>query len=137
MGGECRGSERTTEGIRVSVTPVYMADRSAPEASDPEFAFEYKVTVTNTSDAPVRLVRRRWLIVDADGDRREVEGEGVVGERPRLEAGESFTYTSWCPLGTSWGTMEGSYTMRRDDGSEFEVGIARFYLVADPAPASA
>lgn len=137
MGGESRGSEAVTEGVRVVVRPHYLADRSAPEASEPEFAFAYQVEIVNERSDAVQLVRRHWTIVDADGERREVDGEGVVGERPRLEPGERFTYTSWCPIATTWGTMEGSYAMRLDDGTELSVSIARFYLVADPAPASA
>jgi ApaG protein len=58
-----------------------------------------------------------------------VNGPGVVGQFPTLEAGQRFEYPSFCPLETSWGTMEGSYRMERDDGTAFEVLIGRFYLV--------
>ena len=68
-------------------------------------------------------------ITDARGRMIEVKGEGVVGEQPRLAPGDTYEYSSFCPLRTPWGTMEGSYTMRRDDGQEFQADIARFYLV--------
>jgi ApaG protein len=84
--------------------------------------------ISNEGDQPARLLRRHWLIIDADGHREEVRGPGVVGETPRLEPGKAFKYQSFCPLKTRWGTMEGSYTMQRDDGSTFEASIARFYL---------
>ena len=71
----------------------------------------------------------RDVIVDADGVRHEVQGMGVVGHHPDLKPGERFEYSSFCPLNTSWGTMEGSYVMEREDGSVFDARIKRFFLV--------
>lgn len=82
----------------------------------------------------VRLLSRHWLIVDGEGQREEVRGRGVVGEYPTLAVGESYSYVSYCPLPTSWGTMEGSYTFERQDGTRFDVAIGRFFLVPSAPP---
>jgi ApaG protein len=126
-----RSSHAVTRGIGVGVTPRYLPENSDPVAG--EWVFAYRVRIENTSDAPVRLVSRRWVIRDADGDEQIVEGEGVIGRQPHLAPGQSHEYESFCPLTTSWGTMEGHYTMRCEDGSEFDAAIGRFYLVAEDA----
>lgn len=122
-------SETTTEGIR-----VHAAARYVPDSSDPDrqhYFFAYTITITNEGDDPARLMSRHWVIKDADNHREDVRGPGVIGESPRLEKGQCFRYESACPLPTAWGTMEGSYQMRRDDGSTFDAQIGRFFLVAD------
>lgn len=121
------GSVAETHGMRVSVTPQYVADQSDPQAR--QYLFTYRVGILNNSEQAARLMSRHWIIVDAQGVREEVRGPGVVGQQPRLEAGQSFEYSSFCPLKTSWGTMEGIYHFQRDDGSKFEVTVGRFYLV--------
>lgn len=134
-----RDSECVTEGIRVIARPVYLPDHSDPDHENPRarrYAFGYTIIIRNEGDSPARLMRRHWVIVDANGERQDVEGVGVIGEQPRLEPGDEFEYTSWAPIHTAWGTMEGEYLMRRDDGSSFNARIGRFYLVAEPAPAS-
>lgn len=98
------------------------------------FVFRYKVTMTNVGEGTSRLLSRHWLIVDGEGKREEVRGRGVVGEYPSLAGGESYSYVSYCPLSTAWGTMEGSYTFEREDGTRFDVAIARFYLVPSAPP---
>ncbi len=125
------GSEAVTDGIRVSVRPSYDPDRSDP--AKPEFVFLYRIRIANEGRDAVQLLSRRWRIVDAQGRANEVEGEGVIGNQPRIEPGQTFQYESWCPLRTVWGTMEGTFTMRRDDGEQFEVQVARFYLAPDTA----
>lgn len=122
------GSEVVTEGIRVSVMPRYVPEHSDEDAG--RFAFSYQVKIENTSGASVQVLRRHWEIVDADGDRKVVDDAGVVGEQPYLGPGDAFEYASWCPLETSWGTMEGYYTLERADGTLFQAAIGRFYLVA-------
>lgn len=122
------GSEAVTAGIRVAVTPAYAPERSDPSA--PEHVFSYRIRISNEGADPVQLLSRRWLIVDALGRRHEVEGEGVIGQQPRIEPGQAFEYESWCPLRTVWGTMEGFYVMTRDDGTTFEARVARFYLAS-------
>jgi ApaG protein len=119
-------SDITTHGIRVGATASYSADDSDP--SDRNYVFRYTIIIKNEGDAPAELVSRHWVIIDGNGHREEVNGPGVVGETPRLMPGQSFRYQSFCPLKTTWGTMEGTYTMKRDDGERFEVLIQRFYL---------
>ncbi len=121
------GSETTTQGIRVSVHPEYVPAHSNPE--DRKFVFEYRIRITNMDERAATLRARHWIIVDADGDRTEVEGEGVVGQQPRIEPGGTFEYASYCPLTRPWGTMEGWYVMEREDGERFNAAIGRFYLV--------
>ena len=117
------GSEATTQGIRVEVSPSYMPEHSRP--TEREFVFAYRIRITNLGDEAAHLVSRRWLIVDANGTSHVVEGPGVVGQQPRLEPGQSFDYSSYCPLKTPWGTMEGSFQMRRDDGQGGEGDLHR------------
>ena len=125
-------SDVTTRGIRVEVFPEYVPEHSDPDKNS--FFFKYRIVITNNGDKPVRLLKRHWIIINADGDTEEVEGPGVVGYNPYLKHGEKFEYESFCPLDTSWGTMEGSYLMQDDDGEEFDAEIGRFYLCV-PVPA--
>ena len=119
-------SEATTQNIRVRVESRYVPERSAPDQD--EWFFIYTVEVANLGQSPAQLISRHWIITDAEGEVQEVKGPGVVGEQPRLESGQSFTYTSACPLKTQFGTMHGTYQMVDDDGSEFDVEIAPFSL---------
>ena len=116
-------------GIRVSAVPAFAAEHSKPAAN--RYVFSYDITINNAGDSPAQLVGRHWVIIDADGKREDVRGPGVVGKTPRLQAGQTFRYQSYCPLPTKWGTMEGTYHMKRDDGSEFDVVIPRIVLHAD------
>ena len=125
-------SDVITEGIRVQVGAQYVAEHSDPDRG--HFVYAYRVVLTNEGEEPARLVSRHWIILDADNERREVRGPGVVGKQPRLEPGESFEYVSGCQLSTTWGTMEGTYRMRRDDGDVFEARIGRFFLAPTTAP---
>lgn len=119
-----------TQDITVRSDPVYVPEKSNP--ADRLYFFAYRVRVTNASPTPVQLISRYWKIVDALGRAHEVEGDGVVGKRPRIAPGESFEYASHCPLKTPWGTMEGSFLMRSESGEEFRAGIGRFYLISEP-----
>jgi ApaG protein len=119
-------SDITTDGIRVGATAYYLPEES--DQDEPRYVFGYTIVIVNNSDAPAQLISRHWIIVDGDGQREEVNGPGDVGKTPRLMPSEAFKYQSFCPLKTSWGTMEGTYQMRRDDGSTFDVRIERFYL---------
>lgn len=127
-----RGSETITHDFRVAVQPSYMVEHSNPAES--KYLFAYTITITNESDRRARLRSRHWIIVDANGQRHDVRGEGVVGETPMLAPGTSYRYSSFCPLPTEWGTMEGSYQMEADDETDFDIAVARFYFVATPAP---
>lgn len=126
------GSESITDGIRVSVTPSFMAESSDP--ANGRFHFAYHVAIVNEGDAPVTLRKRRWRIVDADGGAHDVVGEGVIGQQPTLKPGGRFEYQSYAPLVTSWGTMEGAFTFERQDHSSFDAAVGRFFLVAQDPP---
>lgn len=119
-------SEATTEGIRVRAVAAYVPEQSDPTQS--QFVFAYKITIANEGTKRARLLSRHWVIINGNGDREDVEGPGVVGKTPTLAHDDVFEYTSFCPLNTEWGTMEGTYHMQRDDGTMFDVDIRRFYL---------
>ncbi|MEQ1565344.1 MAG: Co2+/Mg2+ efflux protein ApaG [Myxococcota bacterium] len=113
-----------TVPIHIRVKPACHEDRSHPERQ--YWFFSYTIEIANHGDAPVQLLARRWRITDGAGRQEEVRGPGVVGQTPVIAPGDVFVYTSFCPLPTPVGSMEGSYTMRRDDGSVFEAPIAPF-----------
>jgi ApaG protein len=119
-------SEATTRGIRVSVVCEYAPDRSRPQ--DEQWFFLYTITIRNEGRDTVQLISRHWIITDGSGRVEEVRGPGVVGEQPVLEPSESFTYTSGCPLRTSFGTMEGTYQMVTRTGDAFDARVAPFTL---------
>lgn len=119
-------SDTITQGIRVRVRSTFVPDRSAPR--EQHFFFAYHVRISNEGDQTAQLLSRHWIITNADGDVQEVRGPGVIGETPVLEPGAAFEYTSYCPLTTAVGTMQGSYTMASADGSSFEAEIAPFTL---------
>ena len=121
-------SDEITEGVRVSVRAFYVPERSSPDQE--HFFFAYTVRIQNEGKEPAQLVSRHWIITDARGHVEHVKGPGVVGETPRLEPGEAFEYTSYCPLTTSSGSMKGSYQMVRDDGRGFDARIGVFTLMA-------
>jgi ApaG protein len=117
-------SDTTTRGIRIEVESEYLADRSDRDT----YYFAYHVTITNAGEETAQLVSREWIITDEDGNVERVQGPGVVGETPVLEPGDSFEYSSFCPLPTSMGTMQGSYTMRTRGGESFQAAISPFTL---------
>ena len=119
-------SDVTTRGVRVEVESEYLAEKSNPR--EDEYFFAYRVRLSNVGDETVQLVSREWIITDGEGRVERVRGAGVVGEYPRLEPGESYEYTSFCPLTTSVGSMHGSYTMRTSTGETFDAAIAPFML---------
>jgi ApaG protein len=119
-------SETVTRGVRVRVQSKYDPKRSSPVAQ--QWFFPYTITITNEGDERVQLMTRHWYITDGNSEVHEVRGRGVVGEQPVLNPGESFTYTSGCPLGTPFGVMEGSYQMVTAAGEAFDAKIALFEL---------
>jgi ApaG protein len=122
-------SDTTTEGVRVGATAFYL-----PEESDPEqhrHVFGYRIVIVNEGASTCTLRSRHWVIIDAAGHTEEVKGPGVVGQHPRLNPGDGFKYTSYCPLRTQWGTMEGSYLFERENGEKFSVKVGRFYLARE------
>ena len=123
----------TTREITVRVSVSFLPEQSEPDKG--RWFWAYHIRIENEGDSAVQLVSREWIISDGRGARHEVRGEGVVGEQPVLEPGESFDYVSGCPLTTPTGAMEGHYHMVAADGSAFAVDIPRFPLIA-PAVAS-
>lgn len=119
-------SEAVTKGVRIQVESRYSASRSQPQFK--KWFFLYNVKITNESKTTVRLISRHWIIEDADGRREEVRGPGVVGEQPVLSPGESFEYTSGCPLTTPFGSMRGTYQMATEGGEVFDADVAAFTL---------
>jgi ApaG protein len=119
---------RITNGIRVTVRPVFAPEHSDPD--EPRYVFVYFIRIENTGDRTARLMRRHWYIHDSAAGDSEVEGEGVVGEQPTLAPGDVHEYQSFCVLKGPEGHMEGNYRFRRTDGEEFRVAIPRFLLRA-------
>ena len=119
-------SEAVTQGIRVSVECRYAPEYSQPQRN--QWFFLYTIQISNEGEEQVQLLSRHWVIRDATGKVEEVRGPGVVGETPVLEPGESFQYTSGCPLSTPFGSMEGTYEMVTARGERFDAEIAVFGL---------
>lgn len=119
-------SSTSTKGVLIEVESEYLSEKSLPEES--EYLFTYHVTITNNGDQAVQLRSRHWIITDANGLVDEVKGPGVVGLKPLLEVGESFNYSSFCPLKTEIGTMHGSYQMYYKNGESFDAIIDPFRL---------
>ncbi|MGR8941259.1 MAG: Co2+/Mg2+ efflux protein ApaG [Gammaproteobacteria bacterium] len=112
--------------IIVDASPNYIEAQSSP--AEGRYVFAYTITITNAGALPAKLLTRHWLITDANGKIQEVRGDGVIGEQPYLKPGESFRYTSGAMIETPVGTMQGEYTMRSDDGNQFNASIPRFTL---------
>ena len=121
-------SDAVTNSVRVEVLSRHSPEHSHPTQN--EWVFQYTVRITNQGTETVQLLTRHWIITDAMGEIREVKGPGVVGQQPVLQPGESFKYSSWCPLKTPMGMMHGTYQMVRTDGSRFDIEIAPFALRA-------
>lgn len=123
-------SDVTTHGVRVGANAFFLPDESTPD--DKEFVFGYRIVILNNSERTVTLLSRHWDLIDGQGELRVVEGEGVVGQKPKLGPGEAFKYHSFAVLPTPWGTMEGRYTLRAEDnGEQFDAQIGRFYLTQE------
>lgn len=116
-----------THALQVEVKSKYLDEASRPDLG--LFAFSYQVTMVNTGRVPAKLLGRRWVLTDANGQVTEVGGEGVVGEFPHLRPGERFEYTSRATIATPVGTMSGSYQMLGDDGIPFDAPIGAIRLV--------
>ena len=117
-----------TRSISVTVTPRFVPEESSPD--DGRYFFAYAVEIINLGLERVQLRSRYWKIIDGWGQVQEVRGAGVVGKQPVLGPGESFSYTSGCPLPTPGGTMQGRYTMVTATGETFEADIPAFSLDA-------
>ena len=112
--------------IRIDVETSYLREQSNPQ--EQRYVFSYTITIHNDGGLPATLLARHWTITDANGTVKEVRGEGVVGEQPRLEPGQGFRYSSGAVLETPVGTMEGSYQMVDGEGRRFDAPIPLFRL---------
>jgi ApaG protein len=121
-------SDAVTNGVRVEVLSRHSTENSRPMQG--EWVFEYTVRVTNQGSEAVQLISRHWIITDGLDHTEEVKGPGVIGKQPVLAPGESFKYSSWCPLRTPTGTMHGTYQMISAGGKQFDIAIAPFALKA-------
>ncbi len=124
-------SDTTTRGIRVQVHSEFLSERSSPR--DSQYLFQYHVRISNVGSETAQLVSRDWTITNAEGEVERVKGRGVVGEQPTLPPGASFEYTSFCPLKTSVGSMQGTYQMVTPDGEPFDAVIGTFTLAVPNA----
>ena len=124
-------SDVTARGIRVGVESFHIPERSRPDQD--YYFFAYQVTISNLGSETAQLPSRRWIITNAEGRVETVQGPGVVGKQPVLKPGDSFQYTSFCPLDTPVGSMHGGYRMITDDEEEFEVRIDPFTLAVPTA----
>ena len=119
-------SKASTRGIHIQVKSRYIPEHSRPDQR--QWIFAYTVKISNKSDTAVKLVSRYWLITDSNDVEQEVAGEGVVGEQPVIAPGKTYEYSSFCPLGTAFGTMQGRYQMQPAQGQAFDAEIAQFTL---------
>ena len=124
--------KKTTRAIQVTVEPSFVEAESSPDEG--QYFWAYKVEISNLGEEIVRLRARHWQITDANGRIEEVRGAGVVGKQPVLKPGESFAYTSGCPLSTSSGIMVGTYQMQNERGELFSIAIPAFSLDLPDAP---
>ena len=119
-------SDTPTRGIRIQVRSQFRPERSSPREG--QFWYHYHVRIANVGDEVAQLVSREWIITNAEGGVEKVKGPGVVGEQPVLPPGGSFEYSSFCPLKTPVGSMQGSYQMITASGEQFDAMIAPFTL---------
>lgn len=124
----CIYSERPVKSydLTVSVAPHFVPEQSDP--AEQQYVFAYTVRITNTGEYPVQVISRHWIITDSNRHTQEVRGLGIVGQQPLIPPGETFEYTSACPLPTPVGTMRGTYHCVGENGIPFEVQIAEFML---------
>jgi len=121
--------QQVTEGVSITVETFYQAEQSNPINS--EYLFAYRVTIENLTGSPLKLLSRKWEIIDSNGSYREVEGDGVVGEQPIIDAGDSYQYVSAANLRSDMGKMHGSYKMENlNNGKLLIVAIPEFQMEA-------
>lgn len=119
-------SDKPDYDIKITVETNYIPEQSLPVQN--RYVFAYTITIANTGSIAATLMRRHWIITDANNKIQEVHGDGVVGEQPHLMPGEVYRYTSGAMLETPVGCMQGNYDMLADDGVEFEAAIPVFSL---------
>lgn len=118
--------QAVTRAIQVTVEPTFVDSESSPEEG--QYFWAYRIEIANLGKEVVQLRARHWRITDANGRTEEVRGAGVIGKQPVLKPGETFSYTSGCPLSTASGIMVGTYQMQNDKGETFSIDIPAFSL---------
>ena len=114
--------------IKIQTHPKFNLEKSDPIKS--YYFFSYRIKIINNSEIGVRLLSRYWHIKDGKGQTEDIHGPGVVGKNPSINPKGVFEYTSFCPLQTPIGFMEGSYRMIAENGEQFDVIIPQFKLIA-------
>jgi ApaG protein len=117
-----------TNDIEVEVVPLFVPDQTQFVN---QYLYTYNISITNHSKGPCQLLRRHWIIVDGNGQKDEVEGEGVVGEQPLIAPGQTYQYSSYCPLPTSTGNMRGAFEFIDSKKQKFWVKVPLFFLRQD------
>ena len=115
-----------TQNFEVAVEPEFLPEHSSIQHH--QYVFSYRIRITNHGEKAAQLLSRHWIITDGQGKTHEVKGEGVVGEQPLIPPGESYEYSSFCPLTTPTGNMRGKYQMMNEQGETFQVKIPLFFL---------
>ena len=124
-------SDTTTRGIRVQVRSEFLPERSSPREG--QYFFQYHVRIANVGRETAQLISREWIVTNAEGEVDTYKGAGVVGQMPVLAPGAAFEYTSFCPLKTAVGSMQGCYQMVTSSGEQFDAVIAPFTLAVPNA----
>ena len=124
-------SDTTTRGIRIQVSSEFLPERSSPREG--QYWFQYHVRIANVGGETAQLISREWTVTNAEGEVQNFKGPGVVGQQPILPPGGSFEYTSYCPLKTAVGSMQGTYQMVTVGGDRFDAIIAPFTLAVPNA----
>ena len=112
----------------ISVTAIASFIETESDVKQNRYIFAYTITIANTGKRAAQLLKRHWILTNSNGKTEEVDGDGVIGMKPRINGGESFCYTSSALLETDVGTMQGHYTFRDDEGETFDTEIPRFTL---------
>ena len=118
--------EQETAGMVVRVEPQFLPEESRPE--DSRFVWAYTIEIENRRPDAVQLMSRYWRITDENGATQEVRGDGVIGQQPVIEPGQSFRYSSAAPLAAPSGVMMGAYSMQRGNGEAFDISVPLFAL---------
>lgn len=121
-------SPRLADQIRVRPRAVFVPEHS--DTASHRFAFGYEIVIENEGDQAVTLTDRHWVIDHGNGCLKEVRGEGVVGQQPRIPPGERFSYRSGAVIESPAGRMRGDYGFVSESGEIFRVPIPSFDLVA-------
>ena len=116
----------TTENTEVEVSPFFVPEQSNKE--DMYYLYGYDVKITNNHPFPIQLLSREWTIRDGNRHTEYIQGEGILGEQPTIEPGQTHQYTSFCPLQTPTGNMRGKYEFKDHQGQTFWLNVPVFFF---------